>query len=144
MDMKKFKKSFLTILIVASVLLLDLVATLFSALGLLDATWTDAAVGRFMRGLSQGTLVRALRGEEDPATSMPESIPATEAIESTEELIAETEILEELVPVKKEFVTVEDDYFADALFIGDSRVGMVYFWNGMPGMTYYYNTVYSI
>ena len=58
--------------------------------------------------------------EEVPEPEATEAAPGPEEIE--EEPAPEVVEPEDTEPVPKEFITVDDDYFKDALFIGDSRM----------------------
>ncbi|MCR5510757.1 MAG: hypothetical protein K6F54_07420, partial [Lachnospiraceae bacterium] len=57
---------------------------------------------------------------EEPEPEATEAAPGPEEIE--EEPAPEVVEPEDTEPVPKEFITVDDDYFKDALFIGDSRM----------------------
>lgn len=56
----------------------------------------------------------------------------------------ETETTEPTQPPTLEFETVDESYFDDALFIGDSRTDGLHLYSPFEGATYYYKTSLSI
>ena len=73
---------------------------------------------------------------EVPEEEIAETLPEETVAESTAELPAE-----EIGP---SFATVTDDYFADAVFIGDSRMVGVCEYAGIPNSTFYAKTSMTI
>ena len=61
---------------------------------------------------------------------------AAESSSSTESL-ATTAATTATAPAKANFVTVTDDYFSDALFIGDSRTDGIRMFSGLNNTTYF-------
>lgn len=70
--------------------------------------------------------------------SFVEPSPENETLDANyEELVPEIEIVTESVPYVG---TVDDSYFDDALFIGDSRIEGLCDYGGLDNATYYYKT----
>jgi lysophospholipase L1-like esterase len=78
--------------------------------------------------------------EEEPA-----AVAATEFVEDTEAALTVSEATEESEAVEShEFVEVDDDYFDDAVFIGDSRTVGLRDYGGLDKATFYASTGLSI
>lgn len=137
------KKGFLAKSILISILILDLIGTVLHLMGATNGEWTDSPVERIMTSIHDGSLGAFVRGEKkaEPETRMAE----VESVEDTEIVTEATESVEMVVTENDNpFTVVDDSYFSDALLIGDSRIGLVEFWDGMPGMTYYDDAGFSI
>lgn len=78
--------------------------------------------------------------ETDPIQTVPSDTAQTEPSETETEEIT-TEVTE---PAALEFETVDESYFDDALFIGDSRTDGLRLYSPFDGATYYYKTSLSI
>ena len=73
--------------------------------------------------------------EENEIVSETETLDGTETVEDiTEEMTEQQEVSE---PAPKEFVTVGEDYFSDAVFIGDSRTVGLFDYGGLDDATFY-------
>lgn len=127
---------------------LVLTGILFSLLGLLGAgsiykeysgKWPkDPAVAAVFQGLSDGRYPGA-RGAKTPAeTETPVETETPAETEASVETDTETEVSEENnVPQTYEFTRVEESYFDDAVFIGDSRTVGLKDYSGWDQPTYY-------
>ena len=75
--------------------------------------------------------------------SSPEKADADDEIISPEESDGPTALTDPLEDYPRPFTTVDESYFKDALFIGDSRLQGFGFWSGLPA-TYYCATGFHI
>ncbi len=75
-------------------------------------------------------------------TEATETVPSDTA--STDPSETETAVTEPTQPKTLEFETVDESYFDDALFIGDSRTDGLHLYSPFEGATYYYKTSLSI
>lgn len=77
---------------------------------------------------------------EEPQTEAPVGTEAVTEAPETEVQEQPTEVLsppEPLLPQTKEFITVGDDYFDDAVFIGDSRTVGLHDYGGLDKATFF-------
>ena len=77
---------------------------------------------------------------EEPQTEAPVGMEAVTEAPETEVQELPTEVLpapEPLPPQTKEFITVGDDYFDDAVFIGDSRTVGLHDYGGLDKATFF-------
>lgn len=103
-------------------------------------------------GIRDGIYPWALKGEElaDQPLENPDSAqlpPVTEEPQTGASVGTETEVQEQptevlpppepLPPPTKEFITVGDDYFDDAVFIGDSRTVGLHDYGGLDKATFF-------
>ena len=93
-------------------------------------SWFDRDEGQNIEEFSEAEEVNAVEVVGEPETEgtqeMPEEVLAEEAVETTE--TDEIELSESMV---YDFTTVTEDYFNDAVFIGDSRTVGLYEYGGM-------------
>ncbi len=75
--------------------------------------------------------------------SSPEKADADDEIINPEESDGPTALTDPLEDYPRPFTTVDESYFKDALFIGDSRLQGFGFWSGLPA-TYYCATGFHI
>lgn len=96
-------------------------------------------------------VIETQSGESAPTTPVqtePQPTDETASTENTGETAdtetAQTEAPTETEPKELTFETVDESYFDDALFIGDSRTDGLRLYSPFDGATYYYKTSLSI
>lgn len=82
--------------------------------------------------------------ETDPMQTVPTDTSPAETGETSGTETTETETAAPTEPRTLEFETVDESYFDDALFIGDSRTDGLRLYSPFEGATYYYKTSLSI
>lgn len=80
------------------------------------------------------------KAEEEPVLEVPPAVTTTMPTESTQSTI-ETQPTEEVLTGEPQFETVSDNYFHDALFIGNSRTVGLSLFGSMPEEATFYATV---
>lgn len=149
--MKKWKKAPLLIAVLISMILVGIAAIVGSQTIYKDysgSLWSESALAGVVEGMSKG--VFPWSGTDTPGSGEQDQIEDTESLAvsdepSTEVVETETEIPEE--PKTYEFTQVDESYFDDAVFIGDSRTVGLRNYSGLDNATYYASvglTVYDL
>lgn len=150
--MKKWRKTPLLIALLVSMLVIGIVSivgsqTIYKEYA--DSLWRESALVSVVDGMSRGVFPWNANSS-DSETDADVEQAATESLlpvddTEMEAVIPETEIPEE--PKTYEFTQVDQSYFDDAVFIGDSRTVGLRDYSGWDNATYYASvglTVYDM
>ncbi|MGN0342861.1 MAG: GDSL-type esterase/lipase family protein [Roseburia sp.] len=152
--MKKWKKTPLLIAVMVSMLVIGILSIVGSQSIYKEyagSLWSESALVSLVAGMSQGVFPWNVGASSDEEATEQEE--ATESLALAEEIGTEeisteeieTEVIEE--PQTYEFTHVDQSYFDDAVFIGDSRTVGLRDYSGWDNATYYASvgmTVYDL